>query len=240
MMRNDNRKPDQLRAVKMTRGASKYAEGSCLIEMGDTKVLCTASVEARVPPFLVGKNKGWVTAEYGLLPRSTHTRVQREVTRGKPDGRTQEIQRLIGRALRSVVNLDVLGEHTIWIDCDVIQADGGTRCAGITGAYVALAEACAWMEDHGKIKEWPLRDFVAAVSAGILNGKPLLDLNYEEDSKAEVDFNFVMTHSGKIVELQATGEKRAFSEDEFAKIMQLAKSGVNHLIAAQKKVLSKL
>lgn len=239
-MRADKRKPDQLRAVKMTRAFAKYAEGSCLIEMGDTKILCTASVDEKVPPFLMGKGQGWVTAEYGLLPRSTHTRVQREASRGRQDGRTQEIQRLIGRALRSVVDFRLLGERTVWMDCDVFQADGGTRCASITGAYVALSEALAKLQDAGTIKQWPLRDFVAAVSGGIVNGKPLLDLNYEEDSHADVDFNFIMTMSGKIVEIQATAEKRPFTEDEFSQVMQLAKGGIAQLISLQKKVLSGL
>ncbi len=239
-MRSDKRKYDQLRTVKLQRGASKYAEGSCLVEMGDTKVLCTASVDEKVPPFLMGKNQGWVTAEYGLLPRSTHTRTQREASRGKQDGRTQEIQRLIGRALRSVVDFKLLGERTVWMDCDVLQADGGTRCASITGAYVALSEAVAKLHDAKTIKEWPLRDFVAAVSAGIVNSKVLLDLNYEEDSRADVDFNFIMTMSGKIVEIQATAEKRPFSEDEFSQVMQLAKGGIAQLITAQKKALQGL
>jgi ribonuclease PH len=236
-MRNDGRQPDKLRPVTITRRYIKRAEGSVLIEVGDTRVVCTASVENKVPPFLRNSRQGWVTAEYGMLPRSTDSRMQREATRGKVSGRTQEIQRLIGRSLRSVVDLTKLGERTIWIDCDVIQADGGTRTASITGACIALFDALTYMRKNHDIKTMPLKDFVAATSVGIVNGQPLLDLNYHEDSKAQVDMNVVMTGSGKFVEIQGTAEEDPFSEEEMQQMMSLAKSGIQELIQTQRSYL---
>lgn len=237
MIREDGRRFDEIRKVKITSPYIKQAEGSSLIEIGETKVICTASVEEKVPPHLFGKGEGWITAEYGMLPRSTYTRSFREVARGRPQGRTQEIQRLIGRSLRSVVDLKLLGEITIWMDCDVIQADGGTRCASITGAFVALTEALAKLQNAGKIKTWPVKDLAAAVSCGIVGGALLLDLNYPEDSEAEVDMNVVMTMSGKLVEVQITGEKRSFTQDEMEKLLILSKVGIISLIEKQKEVL---
>lgn len=237
MIREDGRKFDQLREVKITPSYIKYADGSSLIEIGNTKVICTASVEEKVPPHIYGTGQGWITAEYGMLPRSTSTRQQREVTRGKPHGRTAEIQRLIGRSLRSVVDLKSLGEITIWIDCDVIQADGGTRCASIVGAFIALVEALAKLQDAGKIKTWPVKDILSAVSCGIVHGAILLDLNYSEDSSAEVDMNIVMTATGKLVEVQITGEKRPFTQDEMEKLIILSKVGIAALSEKQKEVL---
>jgi ribonuclease PH len=235
--RGDGRQPDQLRPVKITTRFSKHAEGSALIEVGDTRVVCTASVEDRVPPFLKGKGEGWITAEYGMLPRSTTTRSQRESSKGRPSGRTHEIQRLVGRSLRCIVDLKALGEKTLWIDCDVIQADGGTRTASITGAFVALVEALRHLKKQGTIAELPLLDFVAATSVGKVGGGVLLDLNYEEDSKAEVDMNIVKTGRGLFVEVQGTAEDAPFSEDELQKLMVAADKGIAELIVVQKKVL---
>lgn len=236
-MRKDGRKSEEMRKVKLTRGYLKHPEGSVLIEVGDTKVICTATVEAKVPPFMRDKGKGWVTAEYSMLPRATHTRGAREASRGKVGGRTHEIQRLIGRSLRSVVDLKGLGERTVWIDCDVIQADGGTRTASITGAYVALHDALSYLKSEGLIDSIPLTDSLAAVSAGIVNGSASLDLNYEEDSSAEVDMNFVMTGSGKYVEVQGTAEEAPFSKEEMATMSFLAEAGIAQLTAIQKEAL---
>lgn len=239
MTRPSGRTPDQLRAITLEPGFSRHAEGSCLISCGGTRVLCTASVEERVPPFLRGQGKGWVTAEYGMLPRSTHTRSGREAARGKQSGRTQEIQRLIGRSLRSIVDLHALGERQIIIDCDVIEADGGTRTASITGAYVALRQALQKLVDSGALPALPLTDSVAAVSCGIFNNTPVLDLDYDEDSNAHVDANFVLTGSGKIIEVQGTAEEAPFSEDEFLQLLALAKKGVGELVALQESALQK-
>ena len=222
-----------MRAVTLERGFSKHAEGSCLIKFGDTHVLCTASLEDRVPPWLRGGGKGWVTAEYGMLPRSTGSRMRREASSGKQSGRTQEIQRLIGRSLRAVVDMEALGERQISLDCDVIQADGGTRTASITGAYVALKECLDWMQARSMIGGNVLKDNVAAISCGIYNGAPVLDLDYDEDSEAETDANFVMTGSGGIVEIQGTAEADPFSEEEFGKLMGLAKKGIGELVNLQ-------
>ena len=237
--RHDNRAPDSLRPVTITRGYTKHAEGSVLIEFGDTKVLCTASVLDKVPPHKKGSGEGWVTAEYGMLPRSTHTRSDREAARGKQSGRTQEIQRLIGRALRSVVDLSKLGERTIQIDCDVIQADGGTRCASITGAYVAAQDAVSWLLARGLIAESPILHPVAAVSVGIVAGVPLLDLDYDEDSACDTDMNVVMTGAGHFVEVQGTAEGVAFSRAEMDQLLRLAEKGIGELIAMQSKALQK-
>ena len=227
--RHDNRAPDSLRPVTITRGYTKHAEGSVLIEFGDTKVLCTASVLDKVPPHKKGSGEGWVTAEYGMLPRSTHTRSDREAARGKQSGRTQEIQRLIGRALRSVVDLSQLGERTIQIDCDVIQADGGTRTASITGAYVALADAVAWLLAQGKITHSPIIDSVAAISVGVVGGVPMLDLDYNEDSNCDTDMNVVMTGKGGFVEIQGTAEGVPFSSEELNALLALAQKGIAQL-----------
>ena len=235
--RVDGRRATELRPVTIKRGYLKNAEGSALIQMGGTTVLCAATVEERVPPFLRNTGKGWVTAEYSMLPRSSAERIQREVNRGHPGGRTHEIQRLIGRSLRAVTNLAALGERQILIDCDVIEADGGTRTASITGAYVALVDAIRWLARKTPLPASPLRDFVAAVSVGIVNGVPCLDLCYAEDSKAQVDMNLVLTGTGRIVEIQGTAEGEAFSEREMAAMMTLGKSGVRRLIQAQRKVL---
>ena len=232
-MRPSKRALDEMRAVTLERGFSKHAEGSCLIKFGDTHVLCTASLEDRVPPWLRGGGKGWVTAEYGMLPRSTGSRMRREASSGKQSGRTQEIQRLIGRSLRAVVDMEALGERQISLDCDVIQADGGTRTASITGAYVALKECLDWMQARSMIGGNVLKDNVAAISCGIYNGNPVLDLDYDEDSEAETDANFVMTGSGGIVEIQGTAEAEPFSEDEFSKLMGLAKKGIGELVNLQ-------
>lgn len=237
-MRPSGRQPDQLRHVILEPGFSKHAEGSCMARFGDTHVLCTASVDERVPPFLKGKGKGWVTAEYGMLPRSTGSRMDREAARGKQSGRTQEIQRLIGRALRAVVKLEALGEMQITLDCDVIQADGGTRTAAITGSYVALCQAIQHLQKIGALKTDPMIDTVAAISCGIHQGVPVLDLDYAEDSNAETDANFVITGSGGIVEVQGTAEKGSFSEQELAQLMALARKGVVELGALQKKALA--
>lgn len=237
MTRIDGRQDYQMRPVQMERGIVKYAEGSCLIWIGDTQVLCTASVEDRVPPFLKNTGTGWVTAEYSMLPRATATRQQREVAKGHPSGRTMEIQRLIGRALRSVVELRDLGERTITIDCDVIQADGGTRTASITGAYVALYDALRWMQNQQKIRNIPTFDAIAAISVGIVDGRELLDLCYEEDSHASVDMNVVMTGRGKLVEIQGTAEGMPFSRQQMNDLIDIAEGGIKQLLEDQRKVL---
>ena len=236
-MRPSGRGTQHLRAVRMTRGYTRHAEGSVLVEFGDTKVLCTASVAAQVPPFLRGKGRGWVTAEYGMLPRATHTRGDREAARGKQSGRTQEIQRLIGRALRAVIDLPALGEHTIHVDCDVLQADGGTRTAAITGAFVAVHDALAWMRDKGMIAGLPVKDFVAAVSVGIYEGVPVLDLDYPEDSACQTDMNVVMTGAGRFVEVQGTAEGEPFARGELEQLLGLAARGIAELIAHQRRAL---
>ncbi|MFC1624055.1 ribonuclease PH [Candidatus Omnitrophota bacterium] len=236
-MRSDGRKLTELRDVKIKRNIMKFAEGSCMIEIGNTKVICTASVEEKVPSFLRNSGSGWVTAEYGMLPRSCQTRIQRESSRGKQSGRTQEIQRLIGRSLRSVVELEKLGERTIWIDCDVMQGDGGTRTASITGSFVAFIDALLTLKNKGIINGLPVKDYVAAVSVGIVDGKSCMDLNYEEDSKAEVDMNVVMTGHGKLIELQGTAEKTPFSKKELDRLISLAETGIKKLSAIQKGIL---
>jgi ribonuclease PH len=232
-MRPSGRAADSLRTVSMTPGFARHAEGSCLIRMGNTEVLCAASVESRVPPFLRNSGQGWVTAEYGMLPRATHTRGDREAARGKQSGRTQEIQRLIGRALRAVVDRGVLGEMSITLDCDVLNADGGTRCAAITGAWVALALACRHLQAMKVIAKSPLLGQVAAVSCGIAAGEPVLDLDYAEDSSADADANFVLTDAGGLVEVQATAERSPFSEAQFGALLALARKGTGALFAAQ-------
>ncbi|HET7290540.1 MAG TPA: ribonuclease PH [Thermodesulfobacteriota bacterium] len=237
-MRSDGREWDQLRPVKITRGIMKYAEGSALIETGETKVLCTATFEDRVPPFLKDTGKGWVTAEYSMLPRSTKERITRDSVRGKIGGRSHEIQRIIGRALRSVIDLGKLGERSITIDCDVLQADGGTRTASITGAFVALSDAALNLIRQGVISENPIVDFIAAVSVGIVGGKPALDLNYEEDSKAEVDMNVAMTGSGLLVEVQGTAEGKPFSKKNLNALIKLSEKGITELIEKQKEILA--
>jgi ribonuclease PH len=231
--RSGGRRADELRALTLTRGFTKHAEGSVLVEMGDTRVLCTASVEEGVPPFLKGKGQGWLTAEYGMLPRSTNTRMKREAADGKQSGRTQEIQRLIGRSLRAVTDLSALGERTLKIDCDVLQADGGTRCASITGACVAVADAIAWCRERGLTAGEPLREFVAAVSVGVVDGVPLLDLDYAEDSRCDTDMNVVMTAGGGFVELQGTAEGAPFSRAEMEALVRLAEGGIRTLVSAQ-------
>ncbi len=236
-MRPSQRKPDQLRSIRITRNYTKHAEGAVLIECGDTKVICTASVDEKVPPHKKGSGAGWVTAEYGMLPRSTGSRMPREAAKGKQSGRTQEIQRLIGRSLRAVVDLGKLGERTIQLDCDVIQADGGTRTASITGAYVALALALQKLVEAGTLSSVPLRDYVAATSVGIVDGEILLDLAYEEDSRAEVDMNFVMTSGKKMIEVQATAEQVPFDDAQLQRMLELARKGVADLIAKQQAVL---
>ncbi len=236
-MRSFGREADQMRPVKLEAGVSRYAEGSCMVQFGYTRVLCTASVEERVPPFLRDAGKGWITAEYGMLPRSTESRMGREAARGKQSGRTQEIQRLIGRSLRAVADLEKLGERQILIDCDVLEADGGTRTASITGAYVALHQALQRLMNANKIQEMPLTHALAAISCGIHEGAPILDLDYAEDSAAEVDANFVMTGGGHLVEIQASGEEHIFSEDEFTSMLQLAQKGVAELAELQKAAL---
>lgn len=237
-MRSDGREADCLRKINITRNYTRHAEGSVLVEFGDTKVICTASVEESVPPFLRGKGSGWVTAEYSMLPRATHTRSPRESSKGKVGGRTHEIQRLIGRSLRAVTNLTALGERSVTIDCDVIQADGGTRTASITGAYVALADAFAWLASRDLVASNPLREAVAAVSVGIVGGEPLLDLDYPEDSHAEVDMNFVMTSSDRFVEVQGTAESVPFTIAEMDAMRNLAMHGIRALFEIQKRVLS--
>src|SRR5881392_3915549 len=238
--RSDNRAPDQMRPVSIIPNYINTAEGSVLIELGNTRVICTASVEETVPAFLRNTGKGWISSEYAMLPRSTLTRTPREVNKGRPSGRTHEIQRLIGRSLRAVADLDRLGERTIWIDCDVIQADGGTRTASITGAFVALGLALEKLVEAGTLTSVPLKDFVAAVSVGIVDGEILLDLCYEEDSRAEVDMNFVMTAGRKMVEVQATAEHQVFDDAQLAKMMTFARMGVQQLIAKQQAILGVL
>ena len=238
-MRHSQRTDDQLRAVTIETGVNRYAEGSCLVSFGNTMVLVTATVEENVPGWMRGKGQGWVTAEYGMLPRATHTRGRREAAAGKQTGRTQEIQRLIGRSLRAVVDLKALGERQVVLDCDVIQADGGTRTAAITGAWVAMASAFDYLRAEGVMKTDPILDQVAAVSCGICDDQPVLDLDYEEDSSAEADSNFVLTGSGTIVEIQATGEKRGFSRPEFNRLFELAEIGCGELFALQRAALGR-
>jgi ribonuclease PH len=238
MMRSDGRKPKQLRSIKIAPSYLKTADGSVLIEMGDTKVICTAKLEDRVPPFLRNSGKGWITAEYGMLPGSSQARIGRESSRGKVGGRTHEIQRLIGRSLRAITDLTNLGERTVWIDCDVIQADGGTRTASITGAYVSLCQAIRSWQKRGIITQEPIKDSVAAVSIGIVDGKILLDLCYEEDSKADVDMNVVMTGSGKFVEVQGTAESAPFTKKQMDKMSEIAEQGIKELLRAQKQALA--
>jgi ribonuclease PH len=237
-MRTDGRKPRQLRPLTITPGYLKTADGSVLIEVGDTKVICTAKLEERVPQFLRNSGKGWITAEYGMLPGSSQVRIGREASRGKVGGRTHEIQRLVGRSLRVIADLKRLGEKTIWVDCDVIQADGGTRTASITGAYVALREAVAVWLAKGILAADPIKDSVAAVSVGIIDGKVFLDLSYEEDSRADVDMNFVMTGSGKFVEVQGTAESAPFTGKQMERMTEIAQEGIRELLKAQKKVLA--
>ncbi len=237
-MRPSGRLPTQLRDVSFTRGISKHAEGACLVKFGETHVLCTASLEERVPPWLKGGGKGWVTAEYGMLPRATNERMKREAAAGKQSGRTQEIQRLIGRSLRAVVDLKALGERQITLDCDVIQADGGTRTAAITGSFVALTDCIKWMMARQMFAQSPIRDHVAAISCGIYNGTCVADLDYAEDSNADTDANFVMTGSGGIVEIQGTAEAEPFSEEKLHELLQLAKASIAQLVDMQKKVLA--
>ncbi|MEM9331480.1 MAG: ribonuclease PH [Pseudomonadota bacterium] len=232
-MRPSKREPDEMRAVTIERGFAKHAEGSCLIKFGDTHVLCTASLEERVPPWLRGAGSGWVTAEYGMLPRSTHERMRREVSAGKVSGRSSEIQRLIGRSLRAVIDMKELGERQITVDCDVIQADGGTRTASITGGFVALRDCIEWMKARDMVSDKVLKDNVAAISCGIYKGTPVLDLDYVEDSDAETDANFVMTGAGGIVEVQGTAEGNPFSREEFDALMDLASSGITRLVDLQ-------
>jgi ribonuclease PH len=232
-MRPSKRRPDEMRRVSIERGVSLHAEGSCLIKFGNTHVLCTASLEERLPPWLKGQGRGWVTAEYAMLPRATKDRTRREVTSGHPSGRTHEIQRLIGRSLRSVIDLKALGERQITVDCDVIQADGGTRTASITGAWVALHDCLQWMRQREMIRDKVLREHVAAVSCGLYKGEAVLDLDYAEDSEAGTDANFVMTGTGGIIEVQATGEEAPFSEEQFAALTALAKKGIKELVSLQ-------
>ena len=236
-MRASNRRPDQLRPVSIERGINKYAEGSALIRCGDTHVLCTASVDEKVPPFLRGKNQGWVTAEYGMLPRATHERTVREAARGKQQGRTVEIQRLIGRSLRAAVDLTALGERAITIDCDVLQADGGTRTAAISGGFVALADAIRALIQRGKLKQNPLHGQIAAVSVGIYRGIAMLDLEYSEDSEAETDMNIVMNDGGGFIEVQGTAEGHAFRPEEMQTMLQLAQQGIRDIMTIQKQAL---
>ncbi len=240
VVRPDGRKYDELRPIEFNRNYTKYAEGSVLVKAGETLILCNASVENKVPPFLRGAGQGWVTAEYSLLPRSTNQRVVREIAKGRPSGRTQEIQRLIGRALRSVVDLKGLGENTIWVDCDVIQADGGTRTAALSGAFVALVDAVNFMVEKNLIKQSPLRSYLAATSVGIVDGEKLLDLSFAEDSRAQVDLNLVMTDQEEIVEIQGTAEGDPFSLDDFEQMMFLGQLGIQEIIDMQKKSLENL
>ena len=237
-MRPSGRKPDEMRAVSFERGFTKHAEGSCLVRFGDTHVLCTASLEEKVPPWLKGGGKGWVTAEYGMLPRATHDRTRREAASGKQSGRTQEIQRLVGRSLRAVVDLAALGEKQITLDCDVLQADGGTRTAAITGSWVALFDCLKWMDHRSMFKAWPLKDNVAAISCGIHGGNPVLDLDYAEDSTAGTDANFVMTGSGGIVEIQGTAEGEPFSQASLLDLLSLARKGIGELVGLQKAAIT--
>jgi ribonuclease PH len=238
-MRPSQRAADELRHIRITRHYTMHAEGSALIEFGNTRVLCTASVEAKVPPFLRGKEQGWVTAEYGMLPRSTSSRMAREAARGRQGGRTMEIQRLIGRSLRAVVDMQALGERTLTVDCDVIQADGGTRTASITGGYVALADAISQLQADGGLEGNPLCGQVASVSVGIYQGTPVLDLDYSEDCNAETDMNVVMNDRGQFIEVQGTAEGHPFSQEELMKMLELARSGISQLLAAQARALSK-
>jgi len=240
MVRSDLRAFDKIRKIKLTRNYNKYAEGSCLVELGDTRVICTASIEERVPPWLKDSGSGWVTAEYGMIPRSCNTRIHRDEQRNKTPGRTHEIQRLVGRSLRSVIDMKSLGERMIYIDSDVLQADGGTRTASITAGFIALADAVIKLKKDGLISTPVIRDFVAATSVGIYQGTPILDLTYEEDSKAEVDMNIVMTGSGKFIEVQGTAERNPFSKDELDELLDLAKNGIKELITIQKKELKDL
>jgi ribonuclease PH len=239
-MRSDNRLPADLRPFTLTPGVNVHAEGSVIVEAGRTRVHCTASVEDRVPPFLRGTGKGWVTAEYGMLPRATSTRTQRESTAGKVGGRTQEIQRLIGRSLRSVVRLDELGERTVWLDCDVLQADGGTRTAAITGAFVAMALALGKLKESGGLAAIPVNDYVAATSVGVIDGTPMLDLAYEEDSRAEVDMNVVQTGSGTFIEVQGTAETEPFDRAALDALLGLAEHGIRQLVARQRAVVGEI
>jgi ribonuclease PH len=236
-MRPSGRRPDELRAVRIRRSFTRHAEGSVLVEFGDTRVLCTASVEERVPAFLAGAGRGWITAEYGMLPRSTTTRNDREAARGRQSGRSLEIQRLIGRALRAAIELPGLGERTIQIDCDVLQADGGTRTASITGAFVAVHDALAWMKARGMIATLPVKDYVAAVSVGMYGGAPVLDLDYAEDSGCDTDMNVVMTGDGRFVEVQGTAEARPYTRAELDAMLSLAERGIRSLLAAQREAL---
>lgn len=239
-MRSDGRAANALRTVRLTPNVNKYAEGSVQVEFGDTRVVCMASVEDKVPPFLKGKGTGWVTAEYAMLPRATDQRTQREVTRGTPSGRTHEIQRLIGRSLRAVVDFTKLGERTIYLDCDVLQADGGTRTAAITGAFVALVLAARRLQTTGVLSAMPVTDYLAAVSVGVVNGTPLLDLDYQEDAKAEVDMNVVGTGDGRLVEVQGTAEQRPFTREQMNTLVDLAAQGIRELIARQRQILGVL
>lgn len=234
MARSDARRSDQIRGLSITRNYIRYPEGSCLIELGDTRVICTASVEESVPPFLKGSGTGWITAEYGMLPRSCENRIQRD----KISGRTYEIQRLIGRSLRAVTQTQYLGERTIWIDCDVIQADGGTRTASITGGFIALSEALKKLEREGLILKSPIKEYVAAVSVGIVDGNLVLDLSYEEDSRAEVDMNVVMTEKGEFIEIQGTSERKTFTKPQMDNLLELSRKGILEIIAAQRQVLT--
>jgi len=233
MLRNDGRRADQIRKAKIIRPYNMYAEGSCMIELGNTRVICTATIEESVPPFLKGTGTGWVTAEYGMLPRSCSTRIKR----GKDSGRTYEIQRLVGRSLRAVTEMQKLGERTVWIDCDVIQGDGGTRTASITGSFIALVDSLNKIKKGGLINEIPIRDFVAATSVGVINGDLLLDLSYEEDSRAAVDMNVVMTSKGEFIEIQGTAERKTFNKSEMDKLLALAKIGIEELIDMQRTIL---
>ncbi len=237
-MRPSGRSPNEMRAVSFEPGIAKHAEGSCLVRFGDTHVLCTASLEERIPPWLKGRGEGWVTAEYGMLPRSTHERMRREANAGKQSGRTLEIQRLIGRSLRTVVDLRSLGERQITVDCDVIQADGGTRTASITGGWVALHQCIQWMKARDMISAPVLKDHVAAISCGIYNGNPVVDLDYAEDSTADTDANFVMTGKGGICEIQGTAEGEPFSDEEFTSLLTLARTAIADLVEAQKKAIA--
>ena len=240
MNRLNDRAPGELRPTTITPHFNRYAEGSALIEVGFTRVICTASIEDKVPPFLRGAGKGWVTAEYGMLPRATSTRSGREAAAGKVGGRTMEIQRLIGRSLRSVIKLEQLGERTIWLDCDVIQADGGTRCASITGAFVALVLALGKLKDRDQLRSIPLSDYVAATSVGIVGGMPLLDLAYEEDSKADVDMNIVKTSDGRFIEIQGTAEGEPFGTEALTGLLALADKGINDLVAKQREIVGSI
>lgn len=237
MTRSSGRRDNELRDIKVTKDYIKYAEGSCLIEFGNTRVITTASIEETVPPFLKGKKTGWVTAEYSMIPRSCKSRVPRESSKGKVGGRTHEIQRLIGRSMRTVVDMNKLGERTIWIDCDVIQADGGTRCASITGSFISLVLALAKLKKSGVITEIPVSDYVAAISVGMVEGRPVLDLDYDEDSTAEVDMNIIMTGDGRFIEVQGTAEREPFKKSDMEKLLALAQSGIKELISAQKRAL---